>query len=92
MITGFKVDFPGAITKYNLNPDLATWEKGIANGFSFCALTGKKVMDLGGILNKGEEKVFLISTTHGGETTAIRAGIKTINEFRKKMLLIIFTI
>lgn len=85
MITGFKVDFPGAITKYNLTPDLATWGKGVANGFSFCALTGKKeVMDLGGILNKGEEKVFLISTTHGGETTAIRAGIKTLNEFKKK--------
>ncbi len=85
MITGFKLDFPGAISKYKLTPDLATWGKGIANGFSFCALTGKKeVMDLGGISNEGEEKVFLISTTHGGETNAIRAGIKTINEFREK--------
>ena len=35
MVTGFKVDFPGAISKYNLQPDLATWGKGIANGFSF---------------------------------------------------------
>ena len=83
MVSGFKVDFPGAISKYNLNPDLATWGKGIANGFSFCALTGKKgIMDLGGILNKGEEKVFLISSTHGGETNAIRAGLKTIEEFK----------
>ena len=39
-------------------------------------------MDLGGILNKGEEKVFLISSTHGGETNAIRAGLKTIEEFK----------
>jgi glutamate-1-semialdehyde aminotransferase len=85
MITGFKVDFPGAISKYKLTPDLATWGKGIANGFSFCALTGKKeIMDLGGILNEGQEKVFLISTTHGGETNAIRAGIKTIEEFKEK--------
>ena len=85
MVTGFKVDFPGAISKYNLKPDLATWGKGIANGFSFCALTGKKeIMDLGGIVNEGEEKVFLISTTHGGETHAIRAGIKTIEEFKTK--------
>lgn len=85
MITGFKVDFPGAISKYNLFPDLATWGKGIANGFSFCALTGKKeIMDLGGILEEGKEKVFLISTTHGGETNAIRAGIKTIEEFKDK--------
>ena len=59
MVTGFKVDFPGAISKYNLMPDLATWGKGIANGFSFCALTGKKeIMDLGGILEEGKEKVF----------------------------------
>ena len=85
MVSGFKVDLPGSISKYNLSPDLATWGKGIANGFSFCALTGKKgIMDLGGIKNLGEEKVFLISTTHGGETHAIRAGIKTIEKFKNK--------
>ena len=85
MITGFKVDFPGAISKYSLTPDLATWGKGIANGFSFCALTGKsEIMDHGSILNEGQEKVFLISSTHGGETNAIRAGIKTIEEFKTK--------
>ena len=85
MVSGFKVDFPGAISKYGLIPDLATWGKGIANGFSFCALTGKKdIMDLGGILAEGEEKVFLISSTHGGETNAIRACIKTIEEFKSK--------
>lgn len=85
MVTGFKIDFPGAITKYKLKPDLATWGKGIANGFSFCALTGiKEIMDLGGILEEEKEKVFLISTTHGGETNAIRAGIKTIQEFKDK--------
>ena len=84
MITGFKTDFPGSITKYSLNPDMATWGKGIANGFSFCALTGKKeVMGLGGIVAKGEEKVFLISSTHGGETTALAAAISTIEEFKK---------
>ncbi len=84
MVTGYKVGFPGAITEYNLNPDMATWGKGIANGFSFCALTGKKeVMQLGGINSLGEEKVFLISTTHGGETHSIRAGLKTLEIFKK---------
>ncbi len=88
MVSGFKVDFPGAISKYTLSPDLATWGKGIANGFSFCALTGKKeIMDLGGIKNLGKEKIFLISTTHGGETHAIRAGIKTIEEFKEKKVI-----
>ena len=53
MVSGFKVDFPGAISKYNLTPDLATWGKGIANGFSFCALTRKKRNHgFGGILKK----------------------------------------
>ena len=85
MVTGFKIDLPGAITKYNLDPDLATWGKGIANGFSFCALTGKKeIMALGGIKNEGQEKVFLTSTTHGGETHAIRAAIETISIFKSK--------
>ncbi|MEX6688455.1 glutamate-1-semialdehyde 2,1-aminomutase [Danxiaibacter flavus] len=82
MITGFKTNFPGSIRKYSLEPDMTTWGKGIANGFSFCALTGKKeVMELGGINRKGEEKVFLISTTHGGETHAIAAGLATIDFF-----------
>jgi len=84
MITGFKTDFPGSITKYNIKPDLATWGKGIANGFSFCALTGKKeIMRLGGIKDVGSEKVFLISTTHGGETHAMAACLATIDEFKK---------
>jgi len=84
MITGFKTDFPGSIKKYNVAPDMATWGKGIANGFAFCALTGKKeVMELGGIRNKGAEKIFLTSTTHGGETHAIAAGLATIEEFEK---------
>ena len=88
MITGFKTDFPGSIKKYNLKPDMATWGKGIANGFSFCALTGtKEIMELGGIRNKGKEKVFLISTTHGGETNSIAAGLATIKEFKTKKVI-----
>lgn len=85
MVTGFKTDLPGSISKYGLRPDMATWGKGIANGFSFCALTGTRaVMELGGITNKGAEKVFLISSTHGAETHSLRAGIKTIALFREK--------
>lgn len=88
MITGFKTSFPGSMTKYNVEPDMATWGKGIANGFSFCALTGKReVMSLGGINKPGHEKVFLISSTHGGETHAIAAGLATIDEFKQKEVL-----
>jgi glutamate-1-semialdehyde 2,1-aminomutase len=84
MITGFKTGFPGSIAKYGLEPDMATWGKGIANGFSFCALTGKRaVMELGSIDIPGQEKVFLISTTHGGETHGIGACLATIDFFKK---------
>ena len=85
IVTGFKTGFPGSISKFNLTPDLTTWGKGIANGFSFCALTGKKeIMDLGGILQTENDKVFLISTTHGGETHALAAAIETIKIFKSK--------
>jgi glutamate-1-semialdehyde aminotransferase len=85
MVTGFKTSFPGSMTKFGINPDMATWGKGIANGFSFCALTGKKeIMELGGIRDEGREKVFLISSTHGGETHAMAAAIATIDEFINK--------
>jgi glutamate-1-semialdehyde aminotransferase len=84
MITGFKTALPGSITKFKLDADMATWGKSTANGFSFCALTGKReVMELGGIKRNGEEKVFLISTTHGGETHAIGAGLATIDFYEK---------
>jgi glutamate-1-semialdehyde aminotransferase/spore coat polysaccharide biosynthesis protein SpsF (cytidylyltransferase family) len=84
MITGFKTDLPGSIKKFGVTPDMATWGKGIANGFSFCALTGtKEIMELGGIRNTGAEKVFLISTTHGGETHSLAASLATIEEFEK---------
>jgi glutamate-1-semialdehyde aminotransferase len=69
---------------HNVVPDMTTWGKGIANGFSFCCLTGKKeVMELGGIRNTGAEKLFLISTTHGGETSSIAAALATMDEFVK---------
>lgn len=82
MVTGFKTGFPGSLANYSLKPDMATWGKGIANGFSFCALTGRKdVMELGGIQAHGKEKVFLISTTHGAETHGLAASIATIDWF-----------
>ena len=88
MITGYKTDFPGSMKKYNVVPDMTTWGKGIANGFSFCCLTGKKeVMELGGIRRKGEEKLFLISTTHGGETCSIAAALATMEEFQTQPVL-----
>jgi glutamate-1-semialdehyde 2,1-aminomutase len=84
MITGYKTAYPGSMKKYNVVPDMTTWGKGIANGFSFCCLTGKKeILELGGIRKTGSEKLFLVSTTHGGETCSIAAAIATMDEFEK---------
>jgi glutamate-1-semialdehyde 2,1-aminomutase len=84
MITGFKWSMQGAHNYFGVKPDMSTWGKGIANGFSACALTGRAdIMELGGIRREGEDKLFLISTTHGAETTGLAAMIATINEFKK---------
>jgi glutamate-1-semialdehyde aminotransferase len=84
MITGYKTAYPGSMSKYKVVPDMTTWGKGIANGFSFCCLTGKKeILELGGIRKEGHEKLFLISTTHGGETCSIAAAIATMDVFEK---------
>jgi len=82
MISGFKWGLRGAQETYGVKPDLSTWGKGIANGFSACALAGRKeIMDLGGIRKVGDDKLFLISTTHGAETTGLAAMMATIDAF-----------
>ena len=43
----------------------------------------KEVMELGGIRRKGAEKLFLVSTTHGGETCSIAAALATMDEFEQ---------
>jgi glutamate-1-semialdehyde 2,1-aminomutase len=84
MITGFRYDLQGAMKLYDIEPDLATFGKGMANGFPLSALIGKKeIMNLGGILEEGAERVFLISTTHGSEMASLGAFIKCV-EFYKK--------
>ncbi|OGH64040.1 MAG: hypothetical protein A2821_03480 [Candidatus Magasanikbacteria bacterium RIFCSPHIGHO2_01_FULL_41_23] len=84
MITGFRFDLLGAVKIYDLKPDLVTYGKGIANGYSLAVLGGKKeIMERGGIQHN-KERVFLISTTHGAETTAIAAALATIDEMQKK--------
>jgi glutamate-1-semialdehyde 2,1-aminomutase len=88
MISGFKWDLRGAQHHFGVKPDLATWGKGIANGFSCCALTGRaEIMEIGGIRRKGEQKVFLISTTHGAETTGLAAMIATIDAFERERMI-----
>ena len=84
MISGFRWHLQGAQTYFNVIPDLSTFGKGMANGFSVAALVGKReIMELGGLYHH-KPKVFLLSATHGGETHALAAAIATINELRDK--------
>lgn len=83
MITGFRWHMQGAQVYYNVEPDLCTFGKGMANGFSVCALAGKReFMKIGGIKEEGTERVFLTSTTHGPEMCGLGAFVRTV-EFYK---------
>ena len=42
MITGFRWDIRGAQNFYNVDPDISTFGKAMANGFSVAAVCGKK--------------------------------------------------
>jgi glutamate-1-semialdehyde 2,1-aminomutase len=78
MITGFRWHRGGAQHVYGLRPDLATFGKALANGFSVSALVGRRdVMELGG-LHTSRERVFLLSTTHGAEVHALAAALATM--------------
>ena len=43
MITGFRWDLHGAQNFYGLDPDLSTFGKAMANGFSVSAVVEKKI-------------------------------------------------
>jgi len=84
MITGFRFNLRGAQTYFNIEPDMSTFGKGMANGFSVAALVGKReFMDLGGITKEGAERLFLVSTTHGAEMPGLGALIATINFYKE---------
>ena len=82
MVTGFRWDIGGAQAVYDVEPDLATFGKALGNGFAISALVGKRdVMDLGG-LHHDRERVFLLSTTHGAESSALAAATKIIEIYK----------
>lgn len=84
MITGFRWHDGGAQAFYRIRPDLSTFGKGLANGFSVSALAGKReLMQLGGF-DHDRERVFLLSTTHGAETHALAAAIATVEVYRSE--------
>lgn len=78
VVSGFRFHPKGAQYLYGVTPHLSTFGKAMANGYSISALVGKKeIMELGG-LEHNKERVFLLSTTYGGETHHLRAAQKSI--------------
>lgn len=83
MITGFRWHLQGAQTFFGVEPDLTTFGKGMANGFSVAAVGGRReVMEVGAIDRPGMERTFLLSTTHGAEMTGLGAFMATARIYR----------
>jgi glutamate-1-semialdehyde 2,1-aminomutase len=86
MITGFRMHLRGAQTLFDVEPDLSTFGKGLANGFSVAALVGRRdIMELGGLM-PGDRKVFLVSTTHGAENHALAAAKACLRIYREEQV------
>lgn len=84
MITGFRWHLGGGQKYYDVTPDLSTFGKALANGFSVSALAGKReYMERGG-LHHDKERVFLLSTTHGAETHGLAAAMATMRVFQQE--------
>jgi len=85
MITGFRWHMKGAQYYYNIEADLCTFGKAMANGFSVAAVAGKrKIMQQGSIEFAGTERIFMLSTTHGAEMNGLGAFIETMKFMKEK--------
>ncbi len=80
MITGFRWHLKGAQHIYGIKPDISTFGKAMANGFSVSCVAGRReIMQHGSIEFKNRERTFLLSTTHGAEMSSLAAFIKTVH-------------
>lgn len=76
-ITGFRYAAGGAQEFFGVTPDLATFGKGLANGYPVSAIAGKTdIMKL-------MEDIFF-SFTFGGETLSLAASLATLNKLQTK--------
>ncbi len=83
MVTGAKWAVPGAAQYFGIEADIYTFGKGIANGYAATALTGRReIMQLGGLEPEGQRKLFLLSSTHGAESSGLAAMIATLRTLR----------
>ena len=75
MITGFRYAAGGAQELFNVAPDLATFGKGMANGYPLSAVVGSNK-----IMQKVEDIFF--SCTFGGETLSLAAANTVLDKYK----------
>ena len=81
-ITGFRWHLGGAQALYGITPDLSIFGKALANGFALAALCGSREIMRLGSRERASDQAFLLSTTHGAETPALAAAIRTMQIYR----------
>lgn len=74
ILTGFRMAKGGGQEYFGVEPDMATFAKGIANGMPLGAVVGKSEF------MKIFEEVF-VSTTYGGEALSLAACVATVKEY-----------
>jgi glutamate-1-semialdehyde 2,1-aminomutase len=79
-ITGFRFARGGAQEFFGVTPDLATFGKGLANGYPLSAVAGRSH-----IMKKMEDIFF--SFTFGGETLSLAAAKATLRKLREQPVL-----
>lgn len=83
MITGFRWHLNGAQTMYDIKPDLSTFGKALGNGFSVSALVGRKEIMCRGGMQHDQERVWLLSLTHGAEHPGLAAALAVMKYYRE---------
>jgi len=78
VVTGYRYGLGEIFTRFDVDPDLFTLGKGIANGYSVAALCGKREYMI-----RGADDVFLLSTTNGAESSGLAAAIATAQFYRE---------
>jgi len=76
-VTGFRYANGGAQEFFGVTPDLATFGKGMANGYPLSAIAGR------GDIMKLMEEIFF-SFTFGGETLSLAAALATLEKLQRE--------
>jgi glutamate-1-semialdehyde 2,1-aminomutase len=79
IVTGFRYSLGGAQELFDVIPDLATFGKGMANGYPLSAVVGSNK-----VMQKVEDIFF--SGTFGGETLSLSAASRIIDKYKKEQV------